>query len=101
MVDREKVIKGLEACLPPHDPDCDLCPYDSIDLRCRAKLRNDVMALLKEQELVKPKKENRYIDFDGEGHPYNPETYDCGACGKELPWKVNYCPECGREVNWE
>ena len=50
---------------------------------------------------VKPKKVNRYIDFDGEGHPYNPETYDCGACGKELPWKANYCPECGREVKWE
>lgn len=50
MPDREKVIKGLECCLPPHDPDCDLCPYDSIDLRCRAKLRDDIIALLKAQE---------------------------------------------------
>lgn len=57
--------------------------------------------LAKAQESVEPKKVNRYIDFDGEGQPYNPETYDCGACGKELPWKANYCPECGRKVKWE
>lgn len=50
MLDRKKVIKGLECCLPPHDPNCDLCPYDSIDLRCRAKLRDDIMTLLKAQE---------------------------------------------------
>ena len=51
-MDREKVIKGLECCLPAHDPDCDLCPYDSIDLRCRAKLRDDIIALLKAQEPI-------------------------------------------------
>lgn len=50
MADREMVIKGMECCLPPHDPDCNLCPYDSIDLRCRAKLRDDIMMLLKAQE---------------------------------------------------
>ena len=49
-MDREKVIKGLECCLPAHDPDCDLCPYDSVDLRCRANLRDNVMELLKAQE---------------------------------------------------
>ena len=57
--------------------------------------------LLKAQEPVKPKKVNRYIDFDGEGHPYNPETYDCGTCAKELPLKANYCPWCGRAVKWK
>ena len=46
----EKVLRGLECCLPAHDPDCDLCPYDSVDLRCRAQLRDDVVELLKAQE---------------------------------------------------
>lgn len=50
MTKQEKVIKGLECCLPAHDPDCDLCPYDDIDLRCRAKLRDDIIAQLKAQE---------------------------------------------------
>ena len=56
---------------------------------------------LQAQEAVKPKKVNRYFDYDDEGKPYIPETYDCGACGNELPeslWKVNYCPSCGRAV---
>ena len=50
MTNIEKIIKGIELCLSPHDPDCNLCPYDSIDLRCRAKLCDDIMTLLKEQE---------------------------------------------------
>lgn len=99
MVDREKVIKGLECCLPSHDPDCDLCPYDSIDLRCRAKLRDDIMALLKAQKPVEP-----VVDID---------TWKCGNCGHTLEHQellgdnvlfheqYNYCPECGRTVKWE
>jgi len=47
MTDLEKVVKGLTCCLPAHDPDCHMCPYDSIDLRCRAQLRDDTLGLLK------------------------------------------------------
>jgi len=64
---REKVIKGLECCLPPHDPDCDLCPYDSIDLRCRSKLHEDVMALMKAQE------------------PIEARLHLCDSCKKQYP----------------
>lgn len=63
------------------------------------KLLDEIPAA--QESSVEPKEVKRYIDFDDEGHPYNPETYDCGACGKELPWKANYCPECGRAVKWE
>ena len=98
---REKVIKGLECCKIPFTKCYNGgCPYFEND-GCKARLKGDALVLLKAQEPVKPKKVNRYIDFDGEGHPYNPETYDCGACGKELPWKANYCPECGQAVKWE
>jgi len=65
------------------------------------EIPDGALKTLKAQEPVKPKKVNRYIDFDGEGHPYSPETYDCGACGEELPWKANYCPKCGKEVKWK
>lgn len=65
---------------------------DAIDMAIEA---------VKVQEPVEPKKVNRYIDFDDEGEAYIPETYDCGACGNELPWKANYCPMCGRAVKWE
>ena len=101
MADVEKIVRGLECCKRGF---CFACSYndsktESID--CKHALVDDALELLKAQEPVEPKKVNRYFDFDDEGHPYNPETYDCGACGKELPWKGNYCPECGRAVKWE
>lgn len=100
MPDLERALKGLECCLPPHDPDCDLCPYDSIDLRCRAKLRDDVMALLKAQEPIAPK-------------PTTDDDWICGNCAESLvgyttldasgivTYRFEYCPKCGRPVKWE
>ena len=41
-MDREKVIKGLECCLPSHDPDCDLCPYASVEY-CRKQLLDETI----------------------------------------------------------
>ena len=46
MVDREKVIKGLECCSKGCSQNC---PYFEID-GCNALLANDAIALLKEQE---------------------------------------------------
>lgn len=43
---------------------------------------------LKAQESVEPKNVNHYIDFDGEGNPFTPETYDCDSREKELPWEA-------------
>lgn len=98
----EKVVAATICCLRDNDcSHCEECYYKNIEYGCRIKLRDDIIGFFKALEPVYPKKVNCYIDFDGEGHPYNPETYDCGACGKELPWKANYCPECGRKVKWE
>lgn len=52
MIDREKVIKGLECCLGSND--CDIepekdCPYKGMCL-CAMALRFDVLELLKEQD---------------------------------------------------
>ena len=113
-MEREKVIKAFEFCLmPPNEKEIlsDICSHEDCPYyreynggKCISAAASDALALLRSeasaQEAVEPKKVNRYIDFDGEGEAYIPETYDCGACGKELPWKANYCPECGRKVKW-
>ena len=52
MVDREKVIKGLEHC---EKQGCDGCPYYPNDDGCR--LNQDALALLKEQEDLKERHE--------------------------------------------
>lgn len=52
MIDRVKVIKGLECCIIRHPDDkarCDECPYESA---CCNRLKNDALALLKTQETV-------------------------------------------------
>ena len=108
---RDRVIKAFEFCLMPpsrEELENDICSHEDCPYyreynggKCVSAAAADSLALLKAQEPVEPKKVKRYIDFDGEGQPYTPETYDCGACGKELPWKANYCPECGKAVKWE
>ena len=54
MIDREKVIKGLETCSDVYygaDGACSSCPYSQTNGdRCLAELVHDAIALLKEQE---------------------------------------------------
>lgn len=48
----QKVIDGLSACMLKNDcSHCDECSYDDADVfACRAKLRDDVIKLLKEYD---------------------------------------------------
>ena len=79
MIDKEKVIKGIQ--------ECDLngglignCPYKGI------------LSLLKEQEAVEPiKKEMVEITARYE--------FDC-PCGAPLLIGQPYCADCGRSVKW-
>lgn len=55
MIDREKVIKGLEHCLEIEgDGSCVGCPYDddcfSENVECSEPMMRDALALLKAQE---------------------------------------------------
>ena len=107
MMDREKVIKGLECCLPMTTrnglADCKQCPYDrKITLEggvteCCHDLMAEALALLKAQEPVKPvRKQGLYL---------------CGNCHETAVGYVadftrrlikldNYCRKCGRAVKW-
>ncbi len=110
MMDREKVIKGLEYCAASCKGAWDEnngCPYmsDFIALgpnhngRCVDLLCADAITLLKAQEPVEPIR-----DING--------VYYCGICnticvGYEVEFthsiiKVeNYCHKCGRKVKWK
>ena len=97
MPDREKVIKGLEMCEKEGTAEeiCYNCPYfgrqrDGATM-CITGLMQDALALLREQEPVKP--------YD------NPlGYYRCGNCGTHVhkyTEQDQYCPICGRKVKWE
>ena len=80
MADREKVIEGIKKILSETDT------YDGILF--------DAIALLKEQEAVKPKSKSR--------HGVYPQfLYRCGNCNGILYRHYKHCPTCGRSVKWE
>lgn len=104
---REKVIKGLKCCTKKvciykdtekECPYSELCgEYEDSFEDCTTALSKDAIALLKEQEPIKP---TRYQ----EGRWF--KTWRCGACGGTLVFrngedKPNYCTDCGRAVKWE
>ena len=74
MPDRERVIEEWEAVLSRDPLDA---PWDLID---------DTLALLKEQEAVKP--------TWSRGKPF------CGACGLRIHGG-KFCSECGKPILWE
>ena len=105
MIDRDKVIKGMECCLD-YDPDnitCPECPYDdsyklyTTTRWCIGQLIEDALSLLREQEPQKP----HYCEAD--------DSWSCGNCGETVgygeynsfgPVRNKYCKECGRKVKW-
>jgi len=97
MPDKEKVINGLE-----HLSEWLFQQYrvvydgDAPNYYDAYKTVDDALALLKEQEAVKPKKEN-----DGNPEPCTSWWYVCGDCGRYIDPHDRFCRHCGREVDWD
>ena len=93
MADREKVLKGLE-CLITNETPCEGCPYNGSG-HCMKNIAKDARELLKEQEPIAPKLIKMY--------PH--DIYECGNCKHKSvgskDYKAKYCPECGKELNWD
>ena len=87
MIDREKVIKGLEFCSKCCSQNC---PYFESDM-CIALLANDTLAMLKEQEAVPPIQRE----------VMNLLVWCCGSCGVAITDGDKFCRMCGREVKWD
>lgn len=99
MPEMEKVIKGLECCtrfeVGKQLNNCLDCPYiEPIgfnQFRCKSQeMKEDALALLKEQEAVKPVKQVEQTEWTV-----------CGNCRNHLISKWIICPNCGRKVKWD
>jgi len=100
MIDRKKVIKGLERCKLYNKVNCDKCPYDyngrgNGKSECTAELASDALAMLKEQ---KPKIghwifESKYCEA---------WSHTCSECGKRMTTGVgiyaSFCWNCGAKM---
>ena len=99
MPDMEKVIKGLELCTNISQDGCMmLCPYkDETDETysgfCEQVLKQDALALLKEQEP---------IPVEICGKIFDTKVGDCPHCGERLNSEVypRWCGFCGQAVKW-
>lgn len=104
MIDKEKVIKGLNYCTHTDGVECPNCPYWQDD-DCVEVLNADVLALLKEQEPKKIiRKQMSYEDPDGTITYY--AEWHCPHCNKvvrkgyDSPW-IKYCFNCGKPILWD
>ena len=105
MVDREKVIKGLECCTNGEVCMSD-CPYfkdfPMTDGRCITIVQADALALLKEQEA-----EAKWIYGEDKT---GVDGWYCSECNFFEPWFYDFtddidfirfyghCPKCGRRM---
>ena len=104
MIDREKVINGLE-CMKrkslPTDEECSSCGYyNSSD--CGLDVSNDALALLKEHEpllIVRKWHKSELGDYS---------RLHCPKCDNEIEKptflernEASYCPYCGQLVKWK
>lgn len=97
MPDRERLLKAIEFCRA--NARCDGCPYDG---ECGTRdnaIEDDTLAMLREQEPVKPKEIR--LNFGDGSNPFL-FGWECGSCGGRFPFSsYNYCPKCGRAVKWD
>ena len=103
MIDREKVIKGLECHA---EVNCVECPYRDGWRTCPfgETLLADAIDLLKEQEPLEPTR----VEVEQAGPLYY-RCY-CKKCGHRVGNMMNnrvadvhenFCSRCGRAVKWE
>ena len=94
MIERENVIRGLEACQVEEDGCTTLCkangcPYNVSSTHCMTNLHKDALALLKENEPEKP------MLCWGDGLT---NWLICGACRHPIDPGDKFCRECGKAV---
>lgn len=104
MINREKVIKGLECCIARNGT-CQykqepICPYvEHCQKEDYAALQRDVLALLKEQEPILL--ENQHKPYGISTNANSPWISRCPRCGKKVEGKqTKFCKYCGQAVKW-
>ena len=104
MPDREK-ISGFELCtngkpcIGEKFMKCPFSPRNNNEQNCGVTMARFALALLKEQEPVKPKEiVNEHFPV---GDFRRTNGWLCGKCGNSLEGDGNYCSYCGQAVKWE
>lgn len=91
----EEVKKALRECRLPGK--CNACPLKDND-DCMTLLKWDALNVIIELE-------KRVHELKGRANPMKPTQNPLGEwvckCGRVIDTIDNYCPECGRRVDWD
>lgn len=109
MIDKEKVLTGLECCRM-NGNGCKRCPYnkdcDEMPDFGNAYLCSDALELLKSQPEQKRGHwkgftQSRYFGTDDDGEPIFRDGvfYVCSECRRKSIIKYPYCPRCGAKMD--
>lgn len=112
MIDREKILKGLECCSDPDGYKCNQCPYET---ECHTEILSGINHLCAEAlELLNSRPEQKYGHWITDTKSYTGRVY-CSECNELAPleiksydyygrssygeWtKTKYCPNCGAKM---
>lgn len=97
MTDRERVIRAVETCF---DSWIERHMDKGLDLHEVEQMKRDAIALLKEQEPVKPIFEQYALPLTSTSVRFIKKHY-CGICKEEITGNNVYCHKCGRKVKWD
>ena len=128
MIDREKVIKGLECCSEKQN--CKECPFFCFNAKCQDDMNRDALSLLNEYDTQVQYRDDHIAEYEKEIKRLNkllkeqeakqvmestnmytglPITH-CPKCGisldrylygRQYEGQINYCPMCGQAVKWD
>ena len=108
MIDKEKVIKGLEVIKQFFEYGL---PSTAEMFDSYYGILNDAQKLLKEQEEQIDTQRKNLINLmillneqkavEPKHNPLSPTDWFCGKCGMCISRFHDYCPSCGQAVKWE
>ena len=97
MIDRKKVLIGLECCIDLNT-ECRDCPYFNrkyLYPDCEITMMQSARDLLKADQERKPVKPE--VEHSGGGSTW---WNVCGACRTAINPNDKYCHECGVSIDW-
>jgi hypothetical protein len=106
MLNKEKILAGVRACVNPIGALCKTCPYwNDGDKQCE-ELRMDIVEAI-DSGVFAPKALPRiakWIPITKINHKYGVEAivaYECSLCSNKQEVVTNYCSHCGARTKLE
>jgi hypothetical protein len=106
MINKEKILAGVRACITPNLAICQDCPYWNNGQRQCEELRMDIVEAI-DTGIFAPQtipKIAKWIPITQINRKYGVEVivdYECSLCSNRQEVVTNYCSHCGARAKLE